>query len=126
MPGHLQASGMPQTCHGDQVWAMGREWESCGGEGGFWPSKANTPPFQTHQISTPSYPAVCSSNYGHSSSSHCPGPFSPSSPVLVSWYDLPSFLSCLCLIFVCPPPHLHHLPTPSDLIHLPSAASTPT
>src|SRR5260221_11896534 len=30
------------------------------------------------------------------------------------------------LIFVCPPPHLHHLPTPSDLIHLPSAASAPT
>src|SRR6266446_6391199 len=26
----------------------------------------------------------CSSNYGHSSSSHCPGPFSPSSPVLGS------------------------------------------
>src|SRR6266446_6400820 len=84
MPGHLQSSGMPQTCHGDQVWAMGREWESCGGEGGFRPSKANTPPFQTHQISTPSYPAVRSSNYGHSSSSHCPGPFSPSSPVLGS------------------------------------------
>src|SRR5260221_14763224 len=85
MPGHLQSSGMPQTCHGDvQVWAMGREWELCGGEGGFQPSKANTPPFQTHQISTPSYPAVCSSNYGHSSSSHCPGPFSPSSPVLGS------------------------------------------
>src|SRR5260221_1210007 len=84
MPGHLQSSGMPQTCHGDQVWAMGREQESCGGEGGFWPSKANTPPFQTHQISTPSYPAVHSSNYGHSSSSHCPGPFSPSSPVLGS------------------------------------------
>src|SRR5260221_9763359 len=30
------------------------------------------------------------------------------------------------LIFVCPPPHLHHLPTPSDLICLPSAASAPT
>src|SRR5258708_12493505 len=30
------------------------------------------------------------------------------------------------LIFVCPPPHLHHLPTPSDLVCLPSAASTPT
>src|SRR5258708_24175458 len=44
MPGHLQSSGMPQTCHGDQVWAMGREQESHGGEGGFWPSKANTPP----------------------------------------------------------------------------------
>src|SRR6266446_1981176 len=85
MPGHLQSSGMPQTCHGDvQVWAMGREQESCGGEGGFQPSKANTPPFQTHQILTPSYPVVCSSNYGHSSSSHCPGPFSPSSPVLGS------------------------------------------
>src|SRR5260221_5847708 len=85
MPGHLQSSGMPQTCHGDvQVWAMGREQESCGVEGGFQPSKANTPPFQTHQILTPSYPAVCSSNYGHSSSSHCPGPFSPSSPVLGS------------------------------------------
>src|SRR6266481_5013450 len=84
MPGHLQSSGMPQTCHGDQVWAMGREWESRGGEGGFQPSKANTPPSQTHQISTPSYPAVHSSNYGHSSSSHCPGPFSPSSPVLGS------------------------------------------
>src|SRR5258708_23642225 len=63
---------------------MGRERELCGGEGGFWSSKANTPPFQTHQILTPSYPAVCSSNYGHSSSSHCPGPFSPSSPVLGS------------------------------------------
>ena len=85
MPGHLQSSGMPQTCHGDvQVWAMGREWESQGGEGGFWPSKADTPPFQTHQILTPSYPAVCSSNYGHSSSSHRPGPFSASSPVLGS------------------------------------------
>src|SRR5258705_5871184 len=85
MPGHLQSSGMPQTCHGDvQVWAMGREWELHGGEGGFQPSKANTPPFQTHQISTPSYPAVHSSNYGHSSSSHCPGPFSLSSPVLGS------------------------------------------
>src|SRR5258708_23017824 len=34
----------------------------------------------------------------------------------------PSFLS----VFVCPLPHLHHLPTPSDLIHLPSTASTPT
>src|SRR5258707_15427343 len=85
MPGHLQSSGMPQTCHGDvQVWAMGRERELHGGEGGFWPSKANTPPFQTHQILTPSYPAVHSSNYGHSSSSHCPGPFSSSSPVLGS------------------------------------------
>src|SRR5258708_2423131 len=84
MPGHLQSSGMPQTCHGDQVWAMGREWESHGGEGGFQPSKDNTTTLQTHQISTPSYPAVCSSNYGHSSSSHCPGPFSPSSPVLGS------------------------------------------
>src|SRR5258708_12452062 len=30
------------------------------------------------------------------------------------------------LIFVCPLPHLHHLPTPSNLIHLPSATSTPT
>src|SRR5260221_8081189 len=30
------------------------------------------------------------------------------------------------LIFVCPPPHLHHLPTPSDLVHLPSTASAPT
>ncbi len=40
----------------------------------------------------------------------------------VSWYDLPlSFL-----IFVCPPPHLCHLPTPSDLVRLPSAASAPT
>src|SRR5260221_5758043 len=30
------------------------------------------------------------------------------------------------LVFVCPLPHLHHLPTPSNLIHLPSTASTPT
>ena len=29
-------------------------------------------------------------------------------------------------IFVCPPPHLRHLPTPSDLVHLPSATSAPT
>src|SRR6266436_9723669 len=28
--------------------------------------------------------------------------------------------------FVCTPPHLHHLPTPSDLVCLPSAASAPT
>src|SRR6266436_9482283 len=28
--------------------------------------------------------------------------------------------------FVCAPPHLCHLLTPSDLIHLPSATSTPT
>src|SRR5260221_4683815 len=40
----------------------------------------------------------------------------------VSWYDLPlSFL-----IFVCAPPHLRHLPTPSNLVHLPSTASAPT
>src|SRR5260221_4762397 len=30
------------------------------------------------------------------------------------------------LIFVCPPPHLCHLLTPSNLVRLPSAASTPT
>src|SRR6266436_5632614 len=30
------------------------------------------------------------------------------------------------LVFVCPLPHLCHLLTPSDLIHLPSTASTPT
>src|SRR5258707_3260385 len=30
------------------------------------------------------------------------------------------------LVFVCPLPHLHHLLTPSDLVCLPSAASTPT
>src|SRR5258708_12049883 len=36
---------------------------------------------------------------------------------------MPSLLSFL--IFVCPPPHLHHLPTPSDLVRLPSATSTP-
>src|SRR5258708_8877577 len=30
------------------------------------------------------------------------------------------------LIFVCPLPHLHHLPTPSDLICLPSTTSAPT
>src|SRR5260221_10843593 len=30
------------------------------------------------------------------------------------------------LVFVCPPPHLHHLPTPSNLVRLPSAASAPT
>src|SRR5258708_35543774 len=30
------------------------------------------------------------------------------------------------LIFVCPLPHLCHLLTPSDLVCLPSAASTPT
>ncbi len=42
--------------------------------------------------------------------------------VWLSWYNLPlSFL-----IFVCAPPHLHHLLTPSNLVHLPSAASTPT
>src|SRR5258708_38728965 len=35
-----------------------------------------------------------------------------------------SFLSFL--IFVCPLPHLHHLPTPSALICLPSTASAPT
>src|SRR5260221_7847404 len=35
-----------------------------------------------------------------------------------------SFLSFL--VFVCPPPHLHHLLTPSALVHLPSATSTPT
>ena len=28
--------------------------------------------------------------------------------------------------FVCTPPHLHHLLTPSDLVHLPSTASAPT
>src|SRR5260370_4088405 len=116
MPGHLQSSSMPQTCHGDvQVRAMGREKELCGGEGGFQPSKANTPPFQTHQISTPSYPAVCSSNYGHSSSSHCPGPFSPSSPVLGSHHctigsphrhPYPQFP---CTPPACPPANsIHH------------------
>src|SRR6266446_5120828 len=44
-------------------------------------------------------------------------------------------LFCLChgmtsllsfLIFVCAPPHLRHLLTPSDLVCLPSAASAPT
>src|SRR5258708_705615 len=35
-----------------------------------------------------------------------------------------SFLSFL--VFVCPLPHLHHLPTPSALVHLPSATSAPT
>src|SRR5258707_9972006 len=30
------------------------------------------------------------------------------------------------LIFVCAPPHLCHLPTPSNLVRLPSATSTPT
>src|SRR5260221_12910125 len=30
------------------------------------------------------------------------------------------------LVFVCPLPHLHHLLTPSALVHLPSAASAPT
>src|SRR5258708_5815331 len=29
-------------------------------------------------------------------------------------------------VFVCPLPHLYHLPTPSNLICLPSAASAPT
>src|SRR5258708_40132688 len=28
--------------------------------------------------------------------------------------------------FVCAPPHLCHLPTPSDLVRLPSATSAPT
>src|SRR5260221_10941018 len=28
--------------------------------------------------------------------------------------------------FVCALPHLHHLLTPSDLVHLPSTTSTPT
>src|SRR5258708_14652105 len=35
-----------------------------------------------------------------------------------------SFLSFL--VFFCPLPHLHHLPTPSALVCLPSTASTPT
>src|SRR5258705_14024117 len=30
------------------------------------------------------------------------------------------------LVFVCSLPHLRHLPPPSDLVCLPSAASTPT
>src|SRR5260370_42805 len=89
MPGHLQSSGMPQTCHGDQVWAMGREWESRGGEGGFQPSKANTPPSQTHQISTPSYPAFIDSisisqttSFIHSTPISWTTPFIGSIPIL--------------------------------------------
>src|SRR5260221_7740533 len=45
----------------------------------------------------------------------------------LSWYDLPSFLSRLSSPpFVCAPPHLCHLLTPSDLVDLPSTTSTPT
>src|SRR5260221_7314464 len=42
--------------------------------------------------------------------------------LILSWYDLPLSFP----VFICAPPHLHHLPTPSDLICLPSATSTPT
>src|SRR6266436_5783471 len=44
----------------------------------------------------------------------------------MSWYDLPSCLSHLFPPLPVPPPHLHHLLTPSDLVHLPSTTSTPT
>src|SRR5258708_17295915 len=40
----------------------------------------------------------------------------------LSWYNLPLPF----LIFVCAPHHLHHVLTPSDLVHLPSTTSTPT
>src|SRR5260221_6064089 len=45
-----------------------------------------------------------------------------SSPGSLSWYDLLSFLF-LPLSVPCP---ICHLPTPSTLVHLPSAASAPT
>src|SRR5258708_19720271 len=39
----------------------------------------------------------------------------------------PPFFPLLSLSpFVCALPHLHHLPTPSNLVCLPSAASAPT
>src|SRR5258708_36425520 len=44
--------------------------------------------------------------------------------VIMHCHGMTSLLSFL--VFVCAPSHLHHLPTPSDLICLPSAASTPT
>src|SRR5258705_1068821 len=49
------------------------------------------------------------------------------SPIMIlklQCHGMTSFLSFL--IFVCPPPHLRHLLTPSALVCLPSAASAPT
>src|SRR5258706_3373380 len=51
---------------------------------------------------------------------------STSVPIHLSWYDLPSCLSRLFPPLPVPPPHLCHLPTPSDLICLPSTTSAPT
>ena len=44
----------------------------------------------------------------------------------LSWYNLPPSSWLSLSPFVCALPHLRHLPTPSDLVCLPSAASTPT
>src|SRR5260221_14540720 len=54
-------------------------------------------------------------------------------PHLLCWEGFAAVAGChgmtsllSFLISVCPPPHLCHLLTPSNLIHLPSAASAPT
>src|SRR6266436_9451797 len=59
-------------------------------------------------------------------SNMCRGADTGGSTASLSWYDLPSCLSHLFPPLPVPPPHLRHLLTPSDLIHLPSATSTPT
>ena|SRR5258705_3089778 len=46
--------------------------------------------------------------------------------LLVSWYDLPSFLFHLFLLSFLTPLLLHLLPTPSDCVCLPSNSSTST
>src|SRR5258708_10700525 len=54
-----------------------------------------------------------------------PGEQSPSLEIIFdSCHGTTSFLPFP--IFVCPPPHLCHLLTPSALVHLPSATSAPT